>query len=191
MLCIFTCGFQKNLNLFLPVQGLCCGLSLVVASRGCSSLWCPVFSLQSTDYACGLSSYGSQALENGLSNCGSWAFFEVYGIFADQGSNLCLPHWQADSLPLSHEGSPYKNFLTKRVITGNWNIHLGTGMSFVGRKPKITIYSYQISLLQSNDSDLIFGNTPFKLIIWLKKSQHFSLSTVLLNMNYQDEVILL
>ena len=64
-------------------------------------------------------------------------------------------------------------------------------MSFVGRKPKIAIYSYQISLLQSNDSDLIFGNAPFKLIIWLKKLQHFSLSIVLLNMNYQDEVILL
>ena len=28
------------------------------------------------------------------------------GIFSDQGSNLCLLHWQADSLPLSHQGSP-------------------------------------------------------------------------------------
>ena len=28
------------------------------------------------------------------------------GIFLDQGSNLCLLHWQADSLPLSHQGSP-------------------------------------------------------------------------------------
>ena len=27
------------------------------------------------------------------------------GIFLDQGSNLCLLHWQADSLPLSHQGS--------------------------------------------------------------------------------------
>jgi len=25
------------------------------------------------------------------------------GIFLDQGSNLCLLHWQADSLPLSHQ----------------------------------------------------------------------------------------
>ena len=24
----------------------------------------------------------------------------------DQGLNLCLLYWQADSLPLSHEGSP-------------------------------------------------------------------------------------
>ena len=27
------------------------------------------------------------------------------GIFPDQGLNLCLLHWQADSLPLSHQGS--------------------------------------------------------------------------------------
>ena len=30
------------------------------------------------------------------------------GIFPDQGSNLCLPHRQADSLPLRHLGSPGK-----------------------------------------------------------------------------------
>jgi len=28
------------------------------------------------------------------------------GIFPDQGSNPCPPHWQEDSLPLSHQGSP-------------------------------------------------------------------------------------
>ena len=30
-------------------------------------------------------------------------------MFLDLGLNLCLLHWQADSLPLSHQGSP--NFL--------------------------------------------------------------------------------
>ena len=30
----------------------------------------------------------------------------VCGIFLDQGSNPSLLHWQADSLPLSHLGSP-------------------------------------------------------------------------------------
>ena len=30
----------------------------------------------------------------------------VCGILLDQGSNLCLLHWQADSLPLSRQGSP-------------------------------------------------------------------------------------
>ena len=28
------------------------------------------------------------------------------GIFPDQGSNPCPPHWQADSQPLRHQGSP-------------------------------------------------------------------------------------
>ena len=28
------------------------------------------------------------------------------GVFSDQGSTSCLLHWQADSLPLSHQGSP-------------------------------------------------------------------------------------
>ena len=27
------------------------------------------------------------------------------GIFPDEGLNLCLLHWQVDSLPLSHQGS--------------------------------------------------------------------------------------
>ena len=35
-----------------------------------------------------------------------WIPFSL-GIFQPQGLNLCLLHWQADSLPLSHQGSPY------------------------------------------------------------------------------------
>ena len=31
---------------------------------------------------------------------------EACGIFPNQGSNLCLLHWQVDSLPLSRQGSP-------------------------------------------------------------------------------------
>ena len=33
-------------------------------------------------------------------------FSMACGIFQDQGSNLCLLHWQADSSPLDHQGSP-------------------------------------------------------------------------------------
>ena len=34
------------------------------------------------------------------------------GIFLDQGSNPCPLHWQADSLPLRHQGSPaYFSFM--------------------------------------------------------------------------------
>ena len=31
---------------------------------------------------------------------------EASRIFPDEGSNLCLLHWQADSLPLRPQGSP-------------------------------------------------------------------------------------
>ena len=35
------------------------------------------------------------------------------GIFPDQGSNPCPLHWQADSQPLRHQGSPDKLHLIK------------------------------------------------------------------------------
>ena len=37
---------------------------------------------------------------------------EACGIFPDQGSNPCPLHWQADSQPLRHQGSPLRPFLT-------------------------------------------------------------------------------
>ena len=43
----------------------------------------------------------------GLSNCGSRAqLLPACGILPDQGSNPCPLHWQADSQPLRHQGSP-------------------------------------------------------------------------------------
>ena len=42
-----------------------------------------------------------------LSNCGSRAqLLAACGIFPDRGSNPCPLHWQADSQPLRHQGSP-------------------------------------------------------------------------------------
>ena len=32
------------------------------------------------------------------------------GIRPDQGPNLCILHWRADSLPPSHQGSPKPGF---------------------------------------------------------------------------------
>ena len=43
-------------------------------------------------------------------NTGVGCHFLLQGIFPTQGSNpnlLCLLHWQVDSLPLSHLGSPF------------------------------------------------------------------------------------
>ena len=47
-----------------------------------------------------------------LSSCGSRAQCSTAcGIFPDQGSNPCPLHWQADSQPLRHWGSPSILFL--------------------------------------------------------------------------------
>ena len=78
------------------------GLSLVVASAGHSSLRCTGLSLsrplllQSTGSRCA----GSVIVAHGPS-CSA-----ARGIFPDQGSNPCPLHWQADSQPLRHQGSP-------------------------------------------------------------------------------------
>ena len=40
-------------------------------------------------------------------NTGVGCHFLFHGIFLTQGLNLGLLHWQADSLLLSHQGSPY------------------------------------------------------------------------------------
>ena len=38
-------------------------------------------------------------------NTGVSCYFFLQGIFLTQGLNPCLLNWQADSLPLSHQGS--------------------------------------------------------------------------------------
>ena len=55
----------------------------------------------------GLSSCCSWALEHRLPSCGSWcSCSSACGIFLDQRPNRCLLLWQADSLPLNHQGIP-------------------------------------------------------------------------------------
>ena len=78
------------------------GLSPVAASGGLSSSWCTGLSLsrplllQST----GSRPAGSAIVAHGPSHS------VACGILPDQGSNPCPLHWQADSQPLRHQGSP-------------------------------------------------------------------------------------
>ena len=78
------------------------GLSLVAASGGHSSSRCAGLSLSrplllgSTGSRCA----GSVVVTHGPS-CSA-----ACGILPDQGSNPCPLHWQADSQPLRHQGSP-------------------------------------------------------------------------------------
>ena len=40
----------------------------------------------------------------------------VSGIFLDQGSNPCPLHWQVNSLPLDHQGSPEYVFKRRELF---------------------------------------------------------------------------
>ena len=78
------------------------GLSLVAASGGHSSSRCA-----------GLSLSRPLLLRSTSSRCASSVIVAhgpscsvACGIFPDQGLNPCPLHWQADSQPLRHQGSP-------------------------------------------------------------------------------------
>ena len=85
----FRTHFLKTVCLFLAVLGLhcCVGYSLAVESTG-SGLLTAVASL-----------VVPRLVTHGL----SWA--RAYRVFLEQGLNPCLLDLQADSLPLSYEGS--------------------------------------------------------------------------------------
>ena len=78
------------------------GLSLVVASRRHSSSRCAGLSLSRPLLlrSTGSRRAGSVIVAHG-SSCSA-----ACGIFPDQGSNPYPLHWQADSQPLRHQGSP-------------------------------------------------------------------------------------
>ena len=79
------------------------GLSLVAASGGHSSSRCAGLSLSRPLLlrSTGSRRAGSAVVAHGPS-CSA-----ACGIFPDQGSNPRPLHWQADSQPLRHQGSPY------------------------------------------------------------------------------------
>ena len=83
------------------------GLSLVVASGGHSSSRCTGLSLSRPLLlrSTGSRRAGSVVVAQGPS-CSA-----ACGILPDQGSNPCPLHWQADSQPLRHQGSPKLTFL--------------------------------------------------------------------------------
>ena len=88
------------------------GLPLVVASGGHSSSRCVGLSLswplllRST----GSRRAGSVVVAHGPS-CST-----ACGIFPDQGLNPCTLHWQADSQPLRHQGSPDPCFCVTELM---------------------------------------------------------------------------
>ena len=98
--------------LFLAVLGLrfMRGLSLVAASGGHSSSWCG----DRSSSRCASLSLSRPLLLRGTGSRRAGSVVVAHGpsrsvacgIFPDQGSNPCPLHWQADSQPLRHQGSP-------------------------------------------------------------------------------------
>ena len=90
------------------------GLPLVVASGGHSSSWCAGLSLSRPLFlrSTGSRRAGSVVVAHGPS-CSA-----ACGILPDQGSSPCPLHWQADSQPLCHQGSPKvtNSFLDLRTV---------------------------------------------------------------------------
>ena len=109
------------------------GLSLVAASRGHSSLRCAGLSLSRPLLLRSTSSRraGSVVVAHGPS-CSA-----ACGIFPDQGSNLCPLHWQADSQPLRHQGSPWRtdlNAICEGSAVRCWCVCRGVGVSLKKEK---------------------------------------------------------
>ena len=104
------CGFFFKVFVYLFIYLWLCwvfvsvrGLSLVVASGGHSSSRCagPSLSRPLSLRSMGSRRAGSVTVAHGPSR------FAARRIFPDQGSNPCPLHWQADSQPLRHQGSPF------------------------------------------------------------------------------------
>ena len=108
-LTLYMIFFFINLFIYLFIYFWLCwvfvsvqGPSPVVASGGHSSSRCAGLSLSRPLLlrSTGLRRAGSVVVAYGPS-CSA-----ACGIFPDQGSNPCPLHWQADSQPLCHQGSP-------------------------------------------------------------------------------------
>ena len=92
---LFWLGGSSSLNLLPMVSGC------LHQYEGITRLWiCGPWVLECT----GFSSCGSQALGHRLSSCGTNP--ATCEIFPGRGWDPRLLNWQADSLPLSHHGSP-------------------------------------------------------------------------------------
>ena len=122
------------------------GLSPVAASRGHSSSRCAGLSLSRP---LSLRSTGSRRAGSAIAAHGP-SCSAACGIFPDQGSNPCLLHWQADSQPLRHQGSPlFLNY----ILTGWVSVtFINPGFVYISLFQVLGIFNYLLKL--SNLLDL-------------------------------------
>ena len=133
----FKKSFYLFTYLFWAVLGLCC---CAQAFSGCGKQGLPFIAVCSLPVVAASlvaeprlqGAWASVVAAPGLKSTGSIAVVHrhscstAYGIFPDQGSNLCPLSWQADSYPLHHQGSPILNlfFLLLLVSLSSGQLHL-------------------------------------------------------------------
>ena len=84
--------------ILLDLQLGCCCCHCCLVTMSCPTLLQP-HNLQPIRFFCPWNFAGK--------NTGMGCQFLLQGVFLTQGSNPHLLHWQAGSLPLNHQGSPY------------------------------------------------------------------------------------
>ena len=120
-----TCSFFFKKMSFMAIIRRCGGSLLLCGLFPSCGEWellrsCGAWASHRGGFSwCGAQALGHQAsvvANPGLWNTGSTVVGQgpscslVCGIFPDKGSNLCFLYWEANSLPLSHQGSPTCNF---------------------------------------------------------------------------------
>ena len=87
-------------------------------------------------------------LQSSFSSCGSRAErLTACGIFPHEGSNPCFLHQQADSLPLSHQGSPTDVFIkevSKHVLICLKEISSGCSLEGLMLKLKLQYFGHWV-----------------------------------------------
>ena len=102
----------------------------------------------------------------------------LQGIFPTQGSNLGLLHWQVDSLPLSHQGSPTVGY--RRGHDQNVYRQLSTA------KWKEQVSELRASLIPSStkrDNNSNHGRTEWCLAQGLVLSTWYTLATIIFHIS--------
>ena len=74
---------------------------------------------------CSLSGFSVHGISQARILTGVGCHFLLQGVFPTQGSNPHLLHWQVDSLPLSHQRSPYLCFTIEETKLQSWVTSLG------------------------------------------------------------------
>ena len=134
------------------------GLSLVAASGGHSSSRCAGLSLSRPLLLrrTGSRRAGSVVMARSVVVAHGPSCSAACGIFPDQGSNPCPLHWQADSQPLHHQGSPRAVFLMYSKCKFNYTMfnwqHRTLNITMLMKWHVNKVGSYWLELEETQDA---------------------------------------